>query len=72
MKKVKWTEQLSASQAMMIADSYPEANFHDFDKKYEGEVIGTNRSLLGTSYLVVACTDNKVREVEISKVTIIE
>jgi hypothetical protein len=62
--KVKWTEQMSASRAMMLYDMYPDANACDFDKDYEGEVIGTVKSFFGITYLVVACTDNKIREVD--------
>lgn len=36
----------------------------------KGEVIGTTKNLWGT-YLVVACTDGKVREVEIGKVEVV-
>ena len=39
---------------------------------HEGEVIGTTKSLFGDTYLVVACTDNQIREVHIDKAITIE
>lgn len=65
---VKWTEGGSAASMEYAASTYPtEFDPDDFDKKYEGEVIGTNKNFWGFTYLVVACTDGAVREVEISK-----
>ena len=69
--RVKWTEFASASFIMNVYDMYPDANSSDFDKEFEGEVIGTNKNIWGNTYLVVVCLDNKIREVEINKTKII-
>lgn len=70
--KVQWTEGLSASQYESISNWFPkDFNPCDFDKDYEGDVIGTNRSFCGTTYLTIACSDGKIRNVESSKVIII-
>jgi len=37
----------------------------------KGEVVGATRSILGHTYLVVACTDGKIREVEIDKANLV-
>lgn len=70
--RVKWTEQISASFLETIYNWYPEANSIDFDKEYEGEVIGSNKSFWGGTNLVVACLDNNVREVCIDSVKVIK
>lgn len=46
---------------------------HDMAPKitYEGIIIGSHRSIL-TTYVLVACTDGKIRDVPIESVTIIE
>lgn len=67
--RVKWTEFISASYFESIQNMYPEADSTDFDKDYEGEVIGTTRSFWGTVYLTIMCDDGKVRDVEASRVT---
>ena len=69
--RVTWIDQVSAAFAMELYNRYPEADACDFDKKREGVVIGTTKSFWGTTYLVVACNDDIVREVTISKVEII-
>jgi hypothetical protein len=63
--RVRWTKMLSASAAMRIYESYPEANACDFDIDYEGEVIGTTKSFWGATYLVVALDDGRIMEVDI-------
>ncbi len=71
--KVKWTEQISASYFENIQSMFPdEAMPSDFDKDYEGEIIGTNKSFWGTTYLVVFCDDGQIRECEASNATIIK
>lgn len=65
-KKVKWTKQASASFMENAWSWYPDANSFDFDKEYEGEVIGVTGLIV--TYLIVACTDNKVRKVNINDV----
>jgi hypothetical protein len=70
--RVKWIEQISAYRAELIYDMYPEANACDFDKHYEGDIIGTNRNIFGTSFLIIACTDGKIRECEITNAKIIQ
>lgn len=69
--RVKWTVQPDMSYMETIMGWYPEVDTRDFDKHYEGDVIGTNTTLLGYTYLIVACTDNKIREVEISKAKVV-
>lgn len=62
--KVKWTE----------------SSFYDYggsegfiDRNYTGEVIDTKYSWFwGTTNLTVACSDNRVRNVNADKVEIIE
>lgn len=70
--KVRWTEQISVSRMMSIWETYPEANSHDFDENYEGEVIGTTKNIWGNTFLSVACTDGKIRDCEQSLATVIE
>jgi len=71
--KVKWKEGISASYEMMLMDSYPkDFKSSDFDKNYEGEVIGSNRSFWGDTYLTVTCDDGKIRDVEKGIVTTIK
>jgi len=61
--RCKWTEIFDpVGYEEMIFDG--EAQTFE----YEGEIIGTERSFWGDTYLVVACDDNKVRTIEISKV----
>jgi hypothetical protein len=71
--KVKWTERMSASHWENVQGMFPdEADPSDFDNEREGEVIGSNKSFWGDTYLVVACTDDKIREVEMKNVRIIK
>lgn len=70
--RVKWIEQISASQAMLIYDMFPEANSVDFDKTYEGEVVGNGDNLFIGSYFLVHCTDGEIRKAPTNKVKIID
>lgn len=54
-----------------IINSYPEANLNDFDKHYQGDIIGSNKDFFGTTYLLVACDDGKVRECDINQCKIV-
>jgi hypothetical protein len=38
---------------------------------YNGEIIGISRSFFGTTYLIVACDDGKIRTICAGKVKII-
>jgi hypothetical protein len=69
--KVRWTKHIGFFQFSLISDRYPEADSRDFDKHYEGEVIGSNKDIFGDTYLLVKCTDGKIRECEINKATVI-
>ena len=60
--KVKWKEYARLSS---IPECYWEEDLSVLDNEFEGEVIGTTRSFLGGTYLVVACTDKQIREVNI-------
>ena len=59
---------MTATVAMNLYDTYPELNACDFDKTYEGEVIGTVKSFWGVVSLVVVCADKKIREVNVDAV----
>jgi hypothetical protein len=63
--KVKWTEVKNIRE---IPEQYWGEDLSQFDHEREGTVLGTTKSFWGTTYLVVACNDGKVREVEISLV----
>jgi len=69
--RIKWTEEISSSYAENIYDMCPELNACDFDKHYRGEVIGTNRNIFGTTFLVIACDDGQIRECEAIKAIIL-
>ena len=68
MKKVKWKEWIDI----------PEMYWNQIDEntplydEYKGEIIDTYNSFWRGTILVVACDDNKIREVHISKVEIID
>ena len=48
------------------------AGFEDYiDMEYHGEIIGILHSHISGSYLTVACSDGKIRDIHHSKVTII-
>ena len=66
--RVKWTY---IRPLHSIPESYWGEDLSLLDKDYQGEVIGTVKSVLGTTYLVVACSDGEIREVEISKAEVI-
>ena len=70
--KVKWTEYVSGSFMENVWSWYPDANSNDFDKHYEGEIIGTNSSFWYGETLTVGCTDGKIRTVAIHKVKFID
>lgn len=71
--RVKWTEGISASHFENVRGMFPdEADPHDFDRNYEGVVIGNTRSFWGDVYLTIACTDGSIRSVHTSKVEIIK
>lgn len=67
MIKVKWTEYMPLNK---IPEMYWGEDLSLMDRDYEGQVIGTTKSFWGTTYLTVACTDGKIREVNINNVTI--
>ena len=67
--RVSWTEQKIPNTLEL--DWYPDTDWSEMDKKYFGEVIGTNKSFFGYTYLVVACDDGKIREINISDVKIL-
>ena len=69
MIKVKWTETKIPNQIEM--DWYPDADWSEMDKHYEGEIISSHNSFWNGTQLVVACTDKQIRTVSESKVTII-
>lgn len=58
MKKVIWSEHHCCEYG---------SDMVHWENKYEWKVIWTNKWFFWT-YLVVACSDKKIREVEISKV----
>jgi hypothetical protein len=65
--RVKWTQYMRLS-INSIPEMYWGEDLSQFVNDYEGEVIGTTRSFFGDTYLVVACTDGQVREVNIRNV----
>ncbi len=70
---VTWTEGGKAATLEYAASTYPtEFDPDDFDKAYEGTVIGSTRSFWGFVYLTVACTDGKIREVSIDDAEIVK
>ena len=60
--RVKWTE---TCPLWKIPEAYWGDDLSKLDHDYEGEVIGTVKAFMGTTYLVVACTDGCIREVDI-------
>lgn len=64
--KVEWTEHASASFIEEVMNTYPESNSSDFDSHFKGEVIGAVQGTFGTTYLIVACEDRKIRKCEMS------
>ena len=68
--RVKWTE--SVMNIDSLPEHYKKENLSLLDKNHEGRVIGSFRSMFfGITYLMVVCTDNLVRDVDASKVTVI-
>lgn len=70
--KVTWIENNMSVAMFEDCNSLygPDVCMSDFDIYREGEVVGSNKSFWGSTYLVVACNDDKIREVEISKVEV--
>lgn len=66
--RVSWTEYYTPNDVEL--DWYPDAHWDEMDKHYSGELIGSCRNIWGYTYLTVACDDGRVRDVEISKVTV--
>ena len=65
---VKWTESPNLSN---IPECYWDEDLLQLDRNYEGKVIDTVKSFWGTTYFVVLCSDNKIREIDINKINII-
>jgi hypothetical protein len=68
--RVSWIEVKIPNDVEL--DWYPDADWSECDKHYEGTVIGITRSVWGTVYLSVACGDGKIRECNQSNVFVIE
>jgi hypothetical protein len=68
--KVKWTIAKIPNDVEL--DWFPDNNWSELDRHYEGEIIGVTKSFLGTTYLCVACTDGIIRECEQSEAIIIQ
>ena len=66
--KVKWTEVMPLHK---IPEQYWGEDLSKLDKNYEGQVIGTTKSFWGKTYLTIACSDGRVRDVDIDSVKII-
>jgi hypothetical protein len=68
--KVKWIEQMSSDYALRVLEMYPDANLSDFDKEYEGEVIGATESFMNGTNLIIGCSDGKIRQcpIDLAKV----
>lgn len=60
--RVAWTEFASLSS---IPEMYWGEDLSKLDRDHQGEVIGSVKSFWGTTYLVVACDDGEIREVDI-------
>jgi hypothetical protein len=67
--RVKWTEYMPLSR---IPEAYWDQDLTVLDSNYIGDVIGTTRSFWGESFLIVACTDGNIREVNINNVKIVK
>lgn len=69
---VLWNEDFTPTGIQESWMDDPNFNPNDFRTEHKGQVIGTVRSFWRGTLLVVACEDDKVREVEIDKVTLIQ
>jgi hypothetical protein len=68
--KVKWTECYTPSDIEL--DWFPDEDWSECDKHYEGEVIGTNHSFWHGNTVTVACSDGKIRSVSIKQVGVVK
>ena len=67
--RVKWTEYTPLSA---IPEMYWGENLSLMDSHYKGEVIGSGDSFWDGAYLIVACTDEKIRKCPISSAKVIK
>jgi len=68
--RVKWTV---SRPYFKVPEYYWNEDLSLLDKTHEGEVIDTINDFwgLGETYFLVQCFDNKVRKINIDKVTVI-
>ena len=66
--RVKWTV---SKPLWKIPERFWGEDLSLLDKHHEGDVIDTHTDWLGDTFLIVACSDNKVRKIEYNKVEII-
>jgi len=64
--RVKWGKFIDVPEIY-----WNENNAQNEYIEYEGEIIGTSRTLFGNQYLIIACSDGKIREVIIESVKLI-